>query len=99
VVCARLLKEFADLNAATGRDGGIVSVKAEVSDGQRRRRQQDRRAFKARWTKRAPASTPIPRILLTIASQGIAPAFGAGSFAKNLPTIFEPSAASQLGPA
>jgi hypothetical protein len=35
VVCARLLKEFVDLNAATGRDGGIVSVKAEVSDGQR----------------------------------------------------------------
>jgi hypothetical protein len=33
VVCARLLKEFADLSAATGRDGGIVSVKAEVSDG------------------------------------------------------------------
>jgi hypothetical protein len=30
VVCARLHKEFADLSAATGRDGGIVSVKAEV---------------------------------------------------------------------
>jgi hypothetical protein len=43
VFCARLLKEFADPSAATGRDGGIVSVKAEVSDGLRRRRQQDRR--------------------------------------------------------
>jgi hypothetical protein len=43
--------------------------------------------------------TPDPEDSADNSSQGIASAFGAGSFAETLPTIFEPSGASQVGPA
>ena len=39
--------------------------------------------------KRSRRISPIQRSLPTIAAEGIAPVFGAGSLAKILPTIFE----------
>lgn len=46
-----------------------------------------------------PGKYPDAEDFVDNSSQGIAPAFGEGSVAKIVPTIFEPSAASQVGPA